>query len=101
LQARIVRSRALLRSILLHIFADRNSKRIFIFLVINFLFMFVELGYGTAVNSLGLISDAGHMLFDCVALGIGLYASYVAKVKSDSTFTYGCAFPLYVFLSGG
>ncbi len=30
------------------------------------------------------------MLFDCAALAIGLYASYVSKLNANSEFTYGC-----------
>lgn len=41
--------------------------------------MFIELIYGFLSNSLGLISDSVHMLIDSSALGIGVYASYVAK----------------------
>ena len=52
-----------------HFMSDKTSLRIFAFLCINFLFMFVELIYGFYSNSLGLISDAGHMLFDCVCAG--------------------------------
>lgn len=74
-----------------HIRSDRNSTRIFVFLSINFIFMFVELIVGALTNSLGLISDAGHMLFDCTALAIGLYASYVAKLQRNSIYTYGYA----------
>lgn len=45
---------------------------------------------GYISNSLGLISDAFHMLFDCTALLIGLVASYVAQVKkSDNEYTFG------------
>jgi zinc transporter 5/7 len=51
--------------------------------------MFVELFVGYWSNSLGLISDAAHMLFDCVALAIGLYASYIAKLKANDIYTYG------------
>jgi len=49
--------------------------------------------YGQIV--LGLISDSGHMLFDCAALAIGLYASYVSKIKADSVYTY-----VYGYLTG-
>ena len=35
------------------------------------MFMFVEALYGWLTNSLGLISDAAHMLFDSTALIIG------------------------------
>jgi zinc transporter 5/7 len=51
--------------------------------------MFIELFYGLYSNSLGLVSDAGHMLFDCAALAIGLYASYVSNVAADSVYSYG------------
>ena len=60
--------------------------------------MFVELLYGYFSNSLGLISDAGHMLFDCTALAIGLYASYISKTKGNSSMTYG--YSRYETLSG-
>ncbi|KAG0594318.1 hypothetical protein M758_UG066300 [Ceratodon purpureus] len=40
-------------------------------------------------NSLGLVSDACHMLFDCAALAIGLYASYISKLQANSRFNYG------------
>ena len=52
-------------------------------------FMFVELVVGWWTNSLGLISDAGHMFFDNASLFIGLYASYMAKWRQDEVFTYG------------
>jgi zinc transporter 5/7 len=51
--------------------------------------MFVELIYGFWTNSLGLISDAFHMLFDCTALAIGLYASVISKWEPNRIFTYG------------
>ncbi len=38
------------------------------------------------------------MLFDCTALAIGLYASYVSKIKANGTYTYGYA--RYEILSG-
>ena len=53
---------------------DKDSRKIFILLTINFVFTFVELLYGILANSLSLISDSAHMLFDSTALAIGLYA---------------------------
>eukprot|EP00808_Paulinella_micropora_P032114 g66014.t1 len=91
-------TRSELQLVLAHILEDTNSTRIFVFLVINLAFMVIELIYGLWSNSLGLVSDAGHMLFDCAALAIGLYASYVAKLKPNSVFTYG--FGRYEILSG-
>ncbi len=75
--------------ILRHIFREKKTQRIFIFLVINLVFTFVEFVVGIISNSLGLISDAGHMMFDCSALGIGLFAAYVSTWRPDSRFTYG------------
>ena len=43
--------------------------------------MFVELGYGVYSNSLGLISDAFHMLSDNISLLVALIASYIAASK--------------------
>ena len=60
-------------------YENPDSRKISIFLVINLSFMFVELIYGFMSNSLGLISDSFHMLFDCTALFIGLIASYISK----------------------
>lgn len=53
--------------------------------------MFVEITVGWLTNSLGLISDAGHMFFDNASLFIGLYASYMARWAPDERFTYGYA----------
>lgn len=55
------------------------------------MFMFVEVIYGYLTNSLGLISDAAHMAFDCIALLIGLIASYIAKLNSFQGYSYGIA----------
>ncbi|CAN0857552.1 Metal tolerance protein 8 [Linum grandiflorum] len=51
--------------------------------------MVVEFVAGFMSNSLGLISDACHMLFDCAALAIGLYASYIARLPANDQYNYG------------
>jgi solute carrier family 30 (zinc transporter), member 5/7 len=60
--------------------------------------MFVEITVGWATNSLGLISDAGHMFFDNASLFIGLYASYMARWAPDARYAYGYA--RYEILAG-
>jgi zinc transporter 5/7 len=60
--------------------------------------MFVELAYGIWTNSLGLISDSAHMLFDCTALFIGLFVSYISKFKHNKEYTFG--YKRYEVLSG-
>lgn len=71
------------------ILADRNTRNLFFFLLVNLVFAFVELFYGLLTNSLGLISDSFHMFFDCSALLLGLAASIVTKWKPSDKFTYG------------
>ncbi|CAL4065998.1 unnamed protein product, partial [Meganyctiphanes norvegica] len=68
---------------------DKNSRIIFYFLCVNLSFTCVEFLYGFWTNSLGLISDGFHMLFDCSALVMGLVASVMAKWKPTKTFPFG------------
>lgn len=49
----------------------------------------MELLYGVWTNSLGLISDGFHMLFDCTALLLGLYASLMSRWKPTRLYSYG------------
>ena len=57
-------------------------------------FTFVELTYGVWTNSLGLISDGFHMLFDCSALVMGLYAAVMSRWKATRIFSYGFVYHL-------
>lgn len=72
-----------------HILSERKSRKIALFLMINTGYMVVEFVAGFMNNSLGLISDACHMLFDCAALAIGLYASYIARLPANGQYNYG------------
>lgn len=80
------------------------SRRIFGFLCVNLAYMGVQMAYGVITNSLGLISDgeqrnastalmstAIHMLFDCLGLAVGLWASVAATWKPDGQYTFGYA----------
>uniref|UniRef100_A0AAV1T3H1 Cation efflux protein transmembrane domain-containing protein n=1 Tax=Peronospora matthiolae TaxID=2874970 RepID=A0AAV1T3H1_9STRA len=71
------------------LWSRRASRQMLLFLSVNVAFMFVELGVGLYTNSLGLMGDAGHMLFDNGALTIGLVASYIGQLPPDAKFTYG------------
>lgn len=71
------------------IFSDRNSRNLFLFLLLNLSFAFVELVYGVWSNSLGLISDSFHMFFDCTGLLAGLVASVITKWKANDKYSYG------------
>ena len=67
----------------------RNLKLLTYFLLLNLLFMFVEVVYGLLSNSLGLLTDGAHMLLDCTAVIIGLYSSYLSEFKANNNYNYG------------
>jgi solute carrier family 30 (zinc transporter), member 5/7 len=77
------------RSIFAHAMARRDSRRMLMFLGVSAVFMVVEAAVGLLTNSLGLMGDAGHMLFDNAALLIGLWASYMSQLGPDPRFSYG------------
>lgn len=82
-------SSRLVRSYLKTILSNPESRKIFYFLVLNMCYMLVQMVYGVWTNSLGLISDAIHMAFDCMAIGVGLIASVMARWPPNERFTYG------------
>ncbi len=72
--------------------AGRQMKVNSAFLIgisLNFLFVLIEVTVGLYVNSLSLLSDAGHNLVDVVALSLSLLAFRLMKVKSTKQYTYG------------
>ncbi|KAF8972631.1 cation efflux family-domain-containing protein [Flammula alnicola] len=79
----------LIRSYVKTILANPESRKIFYFLMLNLCYMLVQMLYGVWTNSLGLISDAIHMAFDCMAIGMGLFASVMATWDPNERFTYG------------
>lgn len=68
---------------------DSSSKRLFITLIITFLIFSVELIGGIFSNSLALLSDAGHVFTDSLAIILSLIASIIVKRPSDKKATYG------------
>jgi cobalt-zinc-cadmium efflux system protein len=58
-------------------------------IVLNSVFVIVEVAAGFATNSLALLTDAGHNLSDVAALALSLIALRLTKVKPDAQFTYG------------
>lgn len=68
---------------------ERSSRNLFLFLLLNLSFAFIELFYGYWTNSLGLISDSFHMFFDCSGLLAGLLATVVTRKKPNEKYSYG------------
>ena len=53
----------LLKNYLKIVLDNKESKKIFQFLCLNFTYMFIQLIYGAYTNSLGLISDGNLRVF--------------------------------------
>lgn len=66
-----------------------GSRPLIITLAIVAGVMVVEIIGGLLSNSLALLSDAGHMLLDALALGLSLFAINLARRPSTPTRTYG------------
>lgn len=58
-------------------------------IVLNVLFVVVELIMGWRYNSLGLLSDAGHNVGDVFSLVLALVAYRLMRVQASKRFTYG------------
>lgn len=58
-------------------------------IVLNLSFVVIEAIVGIAIDSLSVLSDAGHNLTDVGTLALSLLAFKLMKVKSNSQYTYG------------
>jgi cobalt-zinc-cadmium efflux system protein len=56
---------------------------------LNFIFVIIETIAGLVINSLSLLSDAGHNLADVGTLALSLLAFRLMKLKSNKKYTYG------------
>jgi zinc transporter 1 len=67
-----------------------RTARIYILLVLDLIFFFLEIIIGYAVGSLALVADSFHMLNDVVSLVIALYAIKLsANSAPDTRYSYG------------
>lgn len=55
----------------------------------NLLFVVIEVIAGIMINSLSLLSDAGHNLADVGVLALALFAFRIAGIKPNEQYTYG------------
>jgi len=58
-------------------------------IILNFLFVIIEVVVGLSIHSLSLLSDAGHNLADVASLAMALMAIRLLKVKPTEKYTYG------------
>lgn len=68
---------------------DVARKRVGLVLPLIATYMIAELVGGLLTNSLALLADAGHMLSDVAALGLTLFAMWVARRPATATKTFG------------
>jgi cobalt-zinc-cadmium efflux system protein len=71
-----------------HHHSSNKTALLWSFLIIS-TFMVVEVIGGFLTNSLALLSDAGHMLSDAVALGLSFFAIKLGEKKVTKDKTYG------------
>jgi len=72
-----------------HELSGRLSRRLWIALAINLVFLVVEVIGGIVTNSLALLADAGHMLTDVAALILALIVSALARSSPTPKRTFG------------
>jgi cobalt-zinc-cadmium efflux system protein len=68
---------------------DLLQKKFRIFIWLSFVVLLIEVAGGVLTNSLALISDAGHVLIDLLALLLAYFAMRLTKRGSTKTFTFG------------
>jgi cobalt-zinc-cadmium efflux system protein len=66
-----------------------NRRRLAVALVLAAAYMGAEIVGGWLTGSLALLADAGHMASDVAALGLAIFAIWVASRPSGSRWTYG------------
>ena len=66
-----------------------NRKRLALILLLTCGYMVAEIVGGLATNSLALLADAGHMFSDAGALGLSLFAIWIAERPPTPQWTYG------------
>jgi len=66
-----------------------NQKRLAVTFLVTVLIMAGEVAGGYLSNSLALLSDAGHMVTDALAIALGLVAARISKKPSDKNATFG------------
>jgi cobalt-zinc-cadmium efflux system protein len=66
-----------------------SKKTLWITLALTLFFTVIEVIGGLVSQSLALISDSAHMISDVLALGLSMYAIYMATRKPNNTYTFG------------
>lgn len=65
------------------------NKAFIIGIALNLVYVLVQVIIGLKINSLSLLSDAGHNFLDVAGLALAMLAFKLSKSKSTEKFTYG------------
>lgn len=69
--------------------ANANTRQLSLALALTGTFLIIEVIYGFLSGSLALLSDAGHMLTDVMALVLSLFAIRIGQRAADRRRTFG------------
>ncbi|MGA8353523.1 MAG: cation diffusion facilitator family transporter [Solirubrobacteraceae bacterium] len=69
--------------------ADSDARRLWVALALILAFMVGEVVTAVFAHSLALLSDAGHMLTDALAIGVSLLALQLMRRPAQGAMTYG------------
>jgi len=65
------------------------NKAFIIGIVLNLAYVIIQIAIGLKINSLSLLSDAGHNFLDVAGLALAMIAFKLSKSKSTAKYTYG------------
>jgi len=65
------------------------NKAFIIGIVLNLLYVLIQVIIGLRINSLSLLSDAGHNFLDVAGLALAMFAFKLSKSKASEKYTYG------------
>lgn len=68
---------------------EQVNRAFVIGIILNFLFVIIEVVVGLDIHSLSLLSDAGHNLADVASLAMALVAIRLLRVRATDKYTYG------------
>lgn len=73
----------------MHAHRHGSRKQLWWVLLLSFAYMLAEIAAGIASGSLALLADAGHMATDVAAIGLGIFAMWMAQKPATAEKTYG------------
>jgi len=80
-----------LQGLLRDVWSHRETRPVLLYIGVCFCYMLLEVAYGLRTNSLALISDGAHMLFDVLATSTSVAAMVLSQRQPNLEYSYGYA----------